>query len=146
MVSIAKHAKEMFFGGTIVTILFVAVIGFMCPATTNDIANGDTIPFRNDSGLFIMGQWTHWFSSIFFTGAVLMLGKALYSTFLKMDMTEWNWFALGSFLLFMYGISSVAGGLFDYNLFMMIGDILLPLGLLLMAYSVYRIYEPFEEE
>ena len=146
MVSIAKHAKEMFFGGTIVTILFVAVVGFMYPATTGDIANGDTIPFRDDSGRFIMGQWTHWFSSIFFTGAVLFLGKALYSTFLKMDMTEWNWFAFGSFLLFVYGVSSVAGGLFNYNLFIMVGDILLPLGLLLMAYSVYKIYEPFEEE
>lgn len=146
MVSIAKHAKEMFFGGTIVIIMFVAVIGFMYPATTDDIVNGDTIPFRDDSGRLIMGQWTHWFANIFFTGSVLMLGKALYSTFLKMDMTEWNWFAFGSFLLFIYGLSSVAGGLFDYNLFTVVGDILLPLGLLLMSYSVYRIYEPFEEE
>lgn len=146
MVSIAKHAKEMFFGGTIVTILFVLVVGFMYPATDGDIANGDTVPFRDGSGKFIMGQWTHWFANIFFTGAVLLLGKALYSTFLKMDMTEWNWFALGSFLLFMYGLSSVASGLFNYNLFTIVGDLLLPIGLLLISYSVYKIYEPFEEE
>ncbi|MCK5283402.1 MAG: hypothetical protein KAK00_08400 [Nanoarchaeota archaeon] len=146
MVSIAKHAKEMFYGGTLVTILFIFVVGFMYPATDGDIADGNTIPFRDDSGKFIMGQWTHWFSSIFFTGAVLLLGKALYSTFLKMDMTEWNWFAFGSFLLFMYGLSSIAGGLFDYNLFAIIGDILFPVGLLLMAYSIYMIYAPFEED
>ena len=145
MVSIAKHAKEMFFGGTIVTILFFLVIGFMYPATNVDIANGDTIPFYTE-GKFIMGQWTHWFASVFFTVAVLSLGKALYSTFLKMDMTEWNWFALGTFLLFMYGLSSVSSAFFDYNLFMIIGDLLLPIGLLIMSYSVYKIYEPFEEE
>ena len=145
MVSIAKHAKEMFFGGTLVTILFILVVGFMYPATNVDVSNGDTLPFY-DSGKFILGQWTHWFANLFFTGAVLLLGKALYSTFLKMDMTEWNWFAFGTFLLFIYGLSSVASGLFDYNLFIIIGDILLPIGLLLISYSVYKIYEPFEEE
>ncbi|MDF1533072.1 MAG: hypothetical protein P1P69_01030 [Methanosarcinaceae archaeon] len=144
MVSIAKHAKEMFFGGTIVTILFFLVIGFMYPATNVDFSNGNTIPFYTD-GQNIMGQWTHWFANLFFTFAVLLLGKALYSTFLKMDMTEWNWFAFGSFLLFMYGLSSVASGLFDYNLFMIVGDLLLPIGLLLISYSIYKIYEPFEE-
>ena len=145
MVSIAKHAKELFYAGTLVTILFIFVIGFMYPATDGDIANGNTLPFRDD-GKFIMGQWTHWFAGLFFTGAVLLLGKALYSTFLKMDMTEWNWFAFGSFLLFMYGLSSIAKGLFDYNLFTIIGDILLPIGLVFIAYSTYKIYAPFEEE
>ena len=154
MVSIAKHSKEVFVSGTLITVLFMLVLGFMFPAT--DIVEGEAhphgeleykpVPFVDEEGNYDRGLWTNWFAYIFFTGAILMLGKSLYATFLKMDMQEWNWFALGTFMLFIYGLSGIFQQVFDHNLFEMLKDIALPIGLSLMAYSSYKIYEPFEED
>ncbi len=142
MVSIAKHSKEVFVSGTLITVLFMLVLGFMYPAT--DSAN--QVPFVDEEGNYDRGLWTNWLAYIFFTGAILMLGKSLYATFLKMDMGEWNWFALGTFMLFIYGMGGIFQQVFNHALFDMLKDIALPIGLVLMAYSSYKIYEPFGED
>lgn len=141
MVTISKHAKEIFFGGTVFIILLFILVGYVYPATTADAQANRTIPFNNDHGMY-----TSWFSYVFFSITMLILGHSLYSTFLKMDMSEWNMFAFGTFLLFVFGLSGIFQAIFDYYLFSLIKDIVLPLGLLCMLYSTYKIYEPFEEE
>ena len=141
MVSIAKHSKEIFVSSTLITVLFMLVLGFMFPALPSD----HTVPFMDAEGNYDRGLWTNWLAYVFFTGAILMLGKSLYSTFLKMDMREWNWFSLGTFMLFIFGVGGIFQQVFNHALFDMLKDIALPIGLILIAYSSYKIYEPFEE-
>lgn len=140
MVSISKHSKEVFYGGTIFILLFFIFAGYINPATQNDIEADRTIPFNDNYGMY-----TNWFAYLFFTFSILVLGFSLYSTFLKMDMTEWNLFAFGTFLLFVYGLSGIFRSIFNYHLFSIIGEIVLPIGLICMLYSTYKIYEPFDE-
>lgn len=142
MVSIAKHSKEIFVSSTLIAVLFMLVLGFMFPAT--DSAN--LVPFVDEDGKYDRGLWTNWMAYILFTGAVLMLGKSIYATFIKMDMQEWNWFALGTFMLFLYGMGGIFQQVFDHALFDMLKDLVLPIGLILIAYSSYKIYEPFGED
>ncbi len=140
MVSISKHSKEVFYGGTVFVILLFILLGYVYPATQGDIASNRTISLDGDQGMY-----TNWFAYLFFAAALLILGQALYSTFLKMDMTEWNMFAFGTFLLFVFGLCGVLQAIFNYHLFALIKDIVLPIGMICMLYSTYKIYEPFEE-
>ncbi|MCG7848980.1 MAG: hypothetical protein MIO93_07355 [ANME-2 cluster archaeon] len=140
MVSISEHSKEIFYGGTTFIILLFILLGYIFPATDSDIAANRTMSLDSDQGMY-----TNWFTYLFFTVALLILGQSLYSTFLKMDMTEWNMFAFGTFLLFVFGLSGVFQALFDYHLFGLIKDIVLTIGIICMFYSTYKIYEPFEK-
>ncbi|MDF1557654.1 MAG: hypothetical protein P1P80_05685 [ANME-2 cluster archaeon] len=140
MVSISKHSKEIFYGGTVFIILLFILFGYVYPATGGDDAANRTLPFNNGQGMY-----TSWFTYLFFTLALLILGQSLYSTFLKMDMSEWNLFAFGTFLLFVFGLCGILQAVFDYHLFAIVKGIVLPIGLLCMLYSTYKIYEPFEE-
>lgn len=139
MVSIPKHSKEIFYGGTACILLLFILLGYIFPATDGDIAANRTLSMDSDQGMY-----TNWFSYLFFTAALLILGQSLYSTFLKMDMTEWNMFAFGTFLLFVFGLCGLVQAFFDYHLFGLIKDIVLPVGMICMLYSTYKIYEPFK--
>jgi len=140
MVSISEYSKEIFYGGTAFIILLFILLGYVFPATDSDIAANRTISLDSDQGMY-----TNWFTYLFFTAALLILGQSLYSTFLKMDMTEWNMFAFGTFLLFVFGLCGVLQSFFNYHLFGLIKDIVLPIGMICMFYSTYKIYEPFEK-
>lgn len=142
MVSISKHAKEVFYGGTAFVIMLFVVLGYMFPATAEDKQNGETVPFSKGE----LGKYIDLLAAIFFTATMLVFGLSLYSTFLKMGMNEWNLLAFGIFMMFIYGFAAVSSRIFDYSLFAMIKGIAITIGLLCIAYSAFKIYEPFDEE
>lgn len=126
MVLLSKYLKEMFAISVIVTILVAGILGYTL---------GEVIEAPQNYVQFL--------AILVFTGGVFIFGRALFSTFMRMDMPEWNLFSFGIYLLFVYGVASLTGMVFGVAEFVDAASILLPFSLLLMVISLKQIYEPF---
>lgn len=139
MKSINKHMTEIYIIATVVSIILFLFAGYAYPATADDIAKNNAFPF-NAGGNYDRGLMTQFYTSLVFTIAVLMLGYYVNSTFVKFGVKNWNLFAFGILLIFLYGLGKIGELTFNHGLFDEFKDVVLPISLMEMAYSTHKIY------
>lgn len=139
MESINKYMKELYIIATVASIIIFLLIGYTHPATADNISKNTAFPF-NAGGSYDRGLMTQFYTSLVFSLAVLILGYYVNSTFVKFGVKNWGLFALGIFLMFLYGIGKIGELTFDNGLFDEFKDIVLPIALMVMAYATHKIY------
>ncbi|MCZ7372660.1 MAG: hypothetical protein O8C59_05925 [Candidatus Methanoperedens sp.] len=139
MGSINKYMKEIYIIVAAVSIIFFLFAGYAYPATAEDIAKNKAFPF-NGNGKYDRGMFTQFFTSLAFTAAVLLLGFYVNSTFVKFGVKNWPIFAIGVFMMLLYGVGKIGELTYDHELFDAFKDLTLPLALMVMAYATHKIY------
>ncbi len=139
MESIKKYMKEIYIIAIVASIIIFLFAGYAYPATADDIAKNKAFPF-NAGGNYDRGLMTQFYTSLVFTLAVLMLGYYVNSKFVKFGVKNWGLFALGIFLMFLYGLGKIGELTFDHGLFDEFKDVVLPIAFMVMAYATHKIY------
>jgi len=139
MRSINKYMTELFIIATVVSLILFLFAGYAYPATSEDIAKNNAFPF-NTGGKYDRGLMTQFYTSLVFTIAVLLLGYYVNSTFVKLGVNNWGVFALGIFLMFLYGLGKIGELTYNHELFDGFKDLTLPIALMVMAYATHKIY------
>jgi len=139
MESINKYMKELYIIAAVVSIVFFLFAGYAYPATAEDVAKSKAFPF-NANGKYDRGMFTQFFTSLAFTVAVLLLGFYVNSTFVKFGVKNWAVFALGVYLMFLYGLGKIGELTYNHELFDEFKDLVLPLALVVLAYASQKIY------
>ena len=139
MGSINKYMKEIYIIVAAVSIIFFLFAGYAYPATDNDITKNNAFPF-NKNGKYDRGMFTQFFTSLAFTAAVLLLGFYVNSTFVKFGVKNWTVFALGVYLMFLYGLGKIGELTYNHELFDTFKDLMLPIALIVLTYSTHKIY------
>ena len=139
MGSINKYMKEIYIIVAAVSIIFFLFAGYAYPATDNDITKNNAFPF-NGNGKYDRGMFTQFFTSLAFKAAVLLLGFYVNSTFVKFGVKNWPIFAIGVFMMLLYGVGKIGELTYDHELFDAFKDLTLPLALMVMAYATHKIY------
>jgi len=139
MGSINKYMKEIYIIVAAVSIIFFLFAGYAYPATDNDITKNNAFPF-NGNGKYDRGMFTQFFTSLAFTAAVLLLGFYVNSTFVKFGVKNWTVFALGVYLMFLYGLGKIGELTYNHELFDTFKDLMLPIALIVLTYSTHKIY------
>ena len=132
------HAGGIFILVAIVSIIFFLLAGNVYPATDEDITKNTIFPFY-DNGKYDRGLFTQFFTSVAFTVAILLLGFYVCSTFIRFGVKNWTTFAVGVYLLFLYGLGKIGELTYNHEVFDEFKDLLLPIALIVMAYASYKI-------
>src|SRR3989337_2869322 len=132
MGSINKYMKELYIVLAAVSIIFFLFAGYAYPATDNDITKNNAFPF-NGNGKYDRGMFTQFFTSLAFTAAVLLLGFYVNSTFVKFGVKNWTVFALGVYLMFLYGLGKIGELTYNHELFDTFKDLMLPIALIVLT-------------
>ncbi|MDJ1422977.1 MAG: hypothetical protein M5U10_13795 [Candidatus Methanoperedens sp.] len=127
----------------IVSMIFFLLAGYAYPATAEDIAKNKAYPF-NSGGKYDRGLFTQFFTSLAFTAAILLLGFYVNSTFVAYGAKNWNTFALGIYLMFLYGLGKIGELTYNYEIFDTFKDVTLPVALIVLAYASYKISVDFK--
>ncbi len=139
MESINKYMRELYIIVAVVSIVFFLFAGYAYPATTEDKEANIAFPF-NENGKYDRGLFTQYFASLAFMAAVLLLGFYVNSTFVKFGVKNWPIFALGVYLMFLYGLGKVGELTYDHELFDDFKDLILPLALMVLGYATHKIH------
>ena len=138
MVSIGKYMKEIYLLAAVVSIILFLLAGYAYPPTAEDIEKNRAFPFNNNTK-YDRGLFTQFITSLAFTAFVLILGFYVNSTFVKFGVKHWGVFALGVYLMLLYGFGKIGELTYDHGLFDEFKDLILPLALMVISYASYKI-------
>lgn len=124
---------------SILSIILFMVGGYVFPATEEDITYNKVI-WTND-GNYERGLFNQFYTSISFTLGVFLLGFYINSTFIKLNVKNWNLFALGILLMFLFGLGKIGELVYNHNIFNVFIDLVLPIALIVLAFASYKIYK-----
>lgn len=124
---------------SIISIILFMVGGYVFPATEEDITYNKVI-WTND-GNYERGLFNQFYTSISFTLGVFLLGFYINSTFIKLNVKNWNLFALGILLMFMFGLGKIGELVYNHNIFNVFIDLVLPIALIVLAFASHKIYK-----
>jgi len=116
--------------------------GYVYPATEDDIVKGTVI--WDDYGKYERALFSQFYSSIAFTLGIFLLAYYVTATFIRFNIKNWNYFALGLLLMFFFGLGKIGELVYDHELFDMLKDIILPISLMVLAFASYRIYKDMD--
>lgn len=143
MVSMRNYIKEIYILIAVISIIVFLLAGYAYPATEDDVAKNKAFPF-NSNGSYDRGLYTQFFTSIAFTVSILLLGYYVNSTFVRFGIKNWTTFALGVYLMFLYGLGKIGELTYNHELFDEFKDLILPFALIIVAYASYRINADFK--
>ena len=123
---------------SLILIMIFIVAGYFFPATQEDVANNRVI-WAND-GNYNRGLFDQFYTSIAFTLGIFLLGYYINATFINLNVRNWNFFASGILLLFIFSLGKIGELVFNNLIFDIFKDFVLPIALVMMAYSSYKIY------
>jgi len=124
---------------TIILILIFIVTGYFLPSTHDDIANNRVI-WSND-GSYNRGLFDQFYTSIAFTLGIFLLGYYINATFINLNVRNWNFFASGILMMFIFSLGKIGELVFNNLIFDIFKDFVLPIALIMMAYSSYKIHK-----
>lgn len=127
---------------SIISIIIFIVAGYFLPATQEDIANNKVI-WASD-GNYNRGLFDQFFTSIAFTSGVFLLGYYINITFIKLNVKNWSFFATGILMMFIFGLGKIGELIFNNKIFDYTKDFVLPIALIMMAYSSYKIHKDLD--
>lgn len=126
----------------IIISLFLIIIfllsGLFFPSTQDDIINNRVIWAKDEINNF--GLFNQLGAAIAFTSGIFALGFYINSTFIKFNMRNWRFFMTGLTAMFIFGLGKIGELVYNHEIFNNINDLALPLALIMMAYSSYKIY------
>ncbi len=117
----------------IITMLVLIIIGLVIPS--------DGSPEPIDALMF-----THLLTVGGFTVSMMMFGRCLFATVMKVGMGDWSMLSYGTYLLFIFGCANIAEHFFEPNLFGAIKDLTLVAGSVLIVWSIVEIVKSKEDE
>lgn len=124
---------------SIILIIIFIVTGYFLPSTHDDIANKRVI-WTND-GSYNRGLFDQFYTSIAFTSGIFLLGYYINATFINLNVRNWNFFASGILIMFIFGLGKIGELVFNNKIFEIFKDFILPIALIMMAYSSYKIHK-----
>ncbi|PWB50093.1 MAG: hypothetical protein C3F06_13430 [Candidatus Methanoperedenaceae archaeon] len=127
---------------SIISIIIFMVAGYFLPATQEDIVNNKVI-WAGD-GNYNRGLFDQFFTSIAFTSGVFLLGYYINTTFIKLNVKNWGFFASGILMMFIFGLGKIGELIFNNKIFDYTKDFVLPIALIMMAYSSYKIHKDLD--
>lgn len=131
--------KNYFILFSIILITIFIISGYFLPATYDDIANNRVI-WTND-GYYNRGLFDQFYTSIAFTLGIFLLGYYINATFINLNVRNWNFFAAGILMMFIFGLGKIGELVFNNKIFEIFKDFILPIALIMMAYSSYKIHK-----
>jgi len=124
---------------SLILIMIFIVAGYFFPATQEDIANNRVI-WAND-GYYNRGLFDQFYTSIAFALGIFLLGYYINATFINLNVRNWNFFASGILMMFIFSLGKIGELVFNNMLFDIFKDFVLPIALIMMAYSSYKIHK-----
>lgn len=124
---------------SLILIMIFIVAGYFLPATQEDIANKRVI-WAND-GNYNRGLFDQFYTSIAFTLGIFLLGYYINATFINLNVRNWNFFASGILMMFIFSLGKIGELVFNNLIFDIFKDFVLPIALIMMAYSSYKIHK-----
>ena len=134
--------KKIFILFSILSFMVFLAGGYVYPATEDDIVKGTVI--WDYYGKYDRALFSQFYSSIAFTLGIFLLAYYVTATFIRFNIKNWNYFALGLLLMFFFGLGKIGELVYDHELFDMLKDIILPISLMVLAFASYRIYKDMD--
>lgn len=125
-------------------ILFFIIIaiflfaGYFLPSTQEDIADNKVIWTNN--GEYNRGLFDQLFTSIAFALGVFVLGFYISSTFIKLNMRNWEFFAGSIMIMFIFSLGKIGELVYNNTIFDVFKDFVLSIALIMLAYASYKIH------
>lgn len=124
---------------SLILIMIFIVAGYFLPATQEDIAHNRVI-WSND-GNYNRGLFDQFYTSLAFTLGIFLLGYYINATFINLNVRNWNFFASGILMMFIFSLGKIGELVFNNIIFDIFKDFVLPIALIMMAYSSYKIHK-----
>jgi hypothetical protein len=124
---------------SLILIMIFIVAGYFLPATQDDKDNNRVI-WTND-GYYNRGLFDQFYTSIAFTLGIFLLGYYINATFINLNVRNWNFFAAGILMMFIFSLGKIGELVFNNIIFDIFKDFVLPIALIMMAYSSYKIHK-----
>lgn len=117
----------------IITMLVMIIVGLVVPS--------EVAPKPIDAVMF-----THLLTVGGFTVSMMMFGRCLFATVMKVGIGDWSMLSYGTYLLFIFGCANIAEHFFEPDLFGVIKDLTLVAGSVLIVWSIVEIGRSLEAE
>lgn len=121
-----------------ISMVIFFLVGYFFPSTQEDIANNKVI-WTND-GKYNRGLFDEFYASIAFSLGVFVLGYYINSTFIKLNVRNWSFFAGGILTMFIFSLGKIGELVYNNTLFDVFKDLVLSFALIMLAYASYRIH------